>query len=280
MINRKCLLPVVLLGGLFVLVEHTLFLAADQKAEEPLVLTGVLAAPRQVEIKARATGFLQKLTFQDGDVVKEGDLLFEIDPRPYRAQVDKAQAALVQAQARHKLTATDAKRLEQLVTKGAASREEHDKALAEAIIAEAAVVAARAELETARLNLDFTQVRSPINGRIGRALLTVGSLVRGDEGVLAIVRSVDPIHVYFEADEPAMARLKSILDKAKAADVRDAKITVHVALAGDKGYPHAGLIDFVDKQVEPKTGTLQVRGVLANPKELLVPGMRVRVRLP
>jgi RND family efflux transporter MFP subunit len=239
------------------------------------VFTGRLEAPTRVDVRARVTGYLLRATFQEGAEVKQGDALFEIDARPYRAALDQAEAALAQAEARLKLADAHLKRAAALHAQKAVSQGELDQADAERAEAEARIQLARANRTVARLNLNFTRVHAPISGRIGRRLVDPGNLVRADETPLAVLVSLEPIHVYFHVDERTLLHLL----RSRRDAGRDEKLPVAVALAGEEGFPRQGVMDFADNRVDPDTGTLQARAVLANKDLLLSPGMFARVRL-
>jgi RND family efflux transporter MFP subunit len=239
------------------------------------VFAGRLEAPARVDMRARVPGYLLKATFQEGADVKKGDVLFEIDPRPYRAELDRAEAAFVQAEARLKVADIDHKRAAALHARKAASQEELDKASAERVVAEATVQLARANREVSRLNLDFTRVLAPVSGRIGKRLVDPGNLVMADQTPLAVIVTRDPINVFFHIDERTLLLL---LRSRRQAD-QAVTMPVAVALADEKGFPHRGVMDFADNRLDPDTGTLQARAVLANKDRLLAPGMFARVRL-
>ena len=238
--------------------------------------TGRTEAAARVELRARVTGYLLKATFQEGSEVKEGESLFEIDPRPYRAELDRAEAGLMQAEARLKVAEANHQRIKALAARGTAGPEEVDKVTAERAEAAAGVQAARASRESARLNVDFTHVRAPIAGRIGRRLVDPGNLVKADETVLASIVNRDPMYAYFDIDERTFLRLRrAALDARGKAE----KMPVAIALADEKDFPRRGEVNFTDIQVNADTGTLRMRAVLPNKDGLLLPGMFVRVRL-
>lgn len=245
---------------------------------------GRIAATETVDVRARVSGYITKIDFQDGQIVKKDDLLFEIDPRPYKAALDAAEAEVRLADAKVKQTEADVKRNQPLVASGATTRAEFDKLVADAGVANSAVAAKKAMVDSARLDLEFTQIKAAIAGKISRPQITVGNLVgAGGETVLTTITSIDPMYVYFDIDERSLLRYKTIYrkgDQSTEINVKDLKIPVHVALEGEEGYPHQGVIDFGDNRVNPSTGTIQVRGVLPNPKRMLESGMRARVRIP
>jgi RND family efflux transporter MFP subunit len=239
------------------------------------IFTGRLETPTRVDVRARVTGYLLKADFQEGADVKQGQVLFEIDPRPYRAELDRTRAALVQAEARFKVADINHKRVAALHARKAASQEEFDKVSAERVEAEALVQLAKANLDIARLSLDFTRVSAPVSGRIGRRLVDPGNLVEADKTSLAALVTLDPLYVYFHIDERTLLRLRQARRQAAPAE----KVPVAIALADEKGFPHRGAMDFANNRLDPNTGTLEARAVLANKDRLLAPGMFARVRL-
>lgn len=247
---------------------------------------GRIAAVESVEVRARVRGHLVKVNFQEGQIVKQGDLLFEIDPRPYQAALDAAQAQKAVAEAALELAKKEYARTSRLANTGAASREELEVWLAKQSAATAERQKALAEVEQAQLDLNFTKVEAPITGKISRTEMTVGNLInaKGGETLLTTLVSVDPMYVYFDVDERALLRyrrdFRKVPDGAEEPPIKDLKIPVYLALEGDTGFPHHGVIDFADNRVNPSTGTIQIRGVLPNPKRILDAGMRARVRVP
>jgi multidrug efflux system membrane fusion protein len=242
--------------------------------------TGRTEAVATVQLRARVSGYLLRTPFQEGAQVKEGDVLFEIDERPYRAELDKASAAVAVAETRLKLTAATHKRAAAGHARNMVSQEELDKAVAEVAEAEAAVRLAKAGLEIARLNLDFTRVHAPIGGQIGRRLVDPGNLVKADETKLAVIVSRDPVYVYFDIDERTLLSLWRSAGGGTAGKLSGQKLPVDVGLVAEEGFPHRGVIDFADNRVDANTGTLPLRAVLPNKQRLIAPGMFARVRLP
>jgi RND family efflux transporter MFP subunit len=248
---------------------------------------GRIGAVETLEVRARVRGHLIKVNFQEGEMVKEGDLLFEVDPRPYKASLDAAEAQKAVAEANLELAKKEYARTAQLARTGAASREEVDVWTGKQAVAKAERLKAIAAVEQAQLDLDFTKIVAPISGKASRALVTVGNLVNagGGETLLTTVTSVDPMYVYFDVDERALLRYREHFRKGRTGSgpepsLKDLKIPVEVALEGEEGYPHKGVIDFADNHVNPSTGTIQVRGVLPNTKRILDSGMRARLRVP
>ena len=242
--------------------------------------TGRIEAVESVEVRARVSGYLDQVKFRDGDKVKKGDLLFVIDPRPYRAELSRAEAELERARSRLELARNDLERAERLRRSKAISEEEYDgrsKGMRESA---AAVRAAEAAVQTARLNLSFTEVRAPIAGRIGRELITEGNLVSADQTLLTTIVSLDPVYVYVDADERAVLRYRRQSETGRSQGVRNLRIPAELALLDETGFPHQGYIDYVEPRLDATTGTLRARGVFANPDELLSPGLFARLRIP
>ena len=244
--------------------------------------TGRIAALQSVEIRARVAGYLQSIHFTDGQIVDEGALLFVIDPRPYRAALDGAQADLARRLSELQFARDEAKRAERLLARNAISQEEFESRTSTLHNSEAGVQAARSAVESARLNVEFTEIHSPLKGRISHHLVDVGNLVNGgttQSTVLTTVVSLDPIHVYFEADERAYLRYTDLAQQGSRPSSRDVPNPVLLQLADESGFPHRGHMDFVDNQLDPSTSTIQGRALFPNPGLKLLPGMFARVRL-
>jgi multidrug efflux system membrane fusion protein len=250
--------------------------------------TGQTKAVHSVDIRPRVTGYLVKMPFKEGAEVKEGDLLFVVDPRPYKAQLDQAQSQVNLYLASLKLAKTTLARDRAVNAQvpGSISQQQFDQEQAVVDEAEARVKAYEVNMDLYRLNHEFTRVLSPIDGQIGRYVLTIGNLVNQDQTMLTTVVSVDPMHVYFEMDEPTLLRTRRALnDGTIQAPTDRTDIPVFMKLQGEVGYPHEGAINFVNNQVNAQTGSILVRGVFANPepkggRRLLSPGMFARIRLP
>jgi RND family efflux transporter MFP subunit len=247
---------------------------------------GRIAALQTVKVRPMASGYLVKVNFEDGKMVKKGDLLFEIDPAPYKAALDAAEARKTFADADLELAVKVNARTAKLVPSGAATREELEVSTAKVATSKAETLKAEADVEKAKVDLGYTRIVSPVDGKISRAEVTVGNLVTaGAETVLTTITTVDPMYVYFDVDERSLLRYRRAFHKGlKKGEVeppiQDLKIPVLVALEGDKDFPHQGLLDFADNRVNPSTGTIQVRGVLPNTTRILDSGLRARVRIP
>jgi len=213
--------------------------------------------------------------------VKKGELLFEIDPRPFQALVDFASSQVAANQALlKKAKADNARNKVTAKTPGAVSQQELDQSQAAEDQAIANVDNSKATLDTNRLNLEFTKVMSPIDGRISRFNLTVGNLVAQDQTLLTTIVSVDPIYAYFDVDEHTVLQVREMIRQGKAKSARDVEWSVFLSLANEENFPHKGTINFVDNQVNPKTGTLRLRAVFPNANEALTPGYYCRIRVP
>jgi membrane fusion protein, multidrug efflux system len=238
--------------------------------------TGRIAPIGAVDIRPRVSGYIDRIAFKEGDMVEAGDLLFVVDPRPYRATYDSAVAQLERAHASAQLAEEQNKRAESLIKTGAISLVTYDTRRAALGQASADVHAAEAALATAKLNLDFTEVRSPIAGRVSRALLTLGNLVQADQTVLTSVVSQDPVYVYFQPDEQSFLRYRELARKGERANSDN---PVRVGLASETGFPHSGTLNFVNNQVDAATGTINVRATVPNPDGVFLPGLYARVQL-
>jgi multidrug efflux system membrane fusion protein len=237
---------------------------------------GRIAATDTVDVRARVSGYIDRIAFKEGDEVKTGDLLFVIDPRPYRATYENATAQLERARAMEHLAQAQSRRGESLIKTGAISIDNLDTRNAAMGQASADVHAAEAALTTAELNLGFTEVRSPIAGRVGRAQLTLGNLVQADQTVLTSVVSQDPVYVYFQPDEQTFLRYGELARKGERATSANA---VRVGLANETGFPHSGTVNFIDNQIDPATGTINARATVPNPDGVFMHGLYARVQL-
>jgi multidrug efflux system membrane fusion protein len=241
--------------------------------------TGHVEAMETVEIRARVSGYLEQVGFEDGAKIRKGDLLFVIDQRGYLTELKRAEAELQRTRTKLELAENDLKRAERLKQSKAISDEEYDsrsKGLAEST---ATLHSAETAVEMAKLNLDFTQVRSPIDGRIGRELITVGNLVNADQTLLTTIVSTDPMYVYVDADERSILKYRRLTAGGLRGQNGKANIVAQLGLIDETGYPHTGYIDYVDPRMDAATGTLRVRAVFPNPKELLSPGLFARIRI-
>ena len=251
-----------------------------KKIVEHSEYTGRLAAIENVEVRPRVSGYINEIDFKDGALVKKGDLLFVIDPRPYQAALDQASGQLKQAQAQKELSDRNFTRAETLQATKVSSKEEFDQAATNRNQGEAQTATAQAAVDAAKLNLDFTRITAPIDGRVSREQVTVGNLVASDTTVLTNIVSVDPIYAYADVDERTVIAYQHMIDEGKVKDARKSEIQVGIALAGEKGFPHQGAIDFVDNQINAATGTLSIRGQFPNKDGNLLAGMFIRMQIP
>lgn len=243
--------------------------------------TGRVEAVERIDLRARVTGYLQKVDFKEGAQVKKGTVLFEIDPAGYKAEYERAVSRVSEANVRVKRLKADFERARVLRANRSISQEEFDKAAGDYNEAAAAVDVAAASQNVAKTNLDWTQVVAPIDGVTGRAMIDPGNLVKADSTILTTIVSLDPIYAYFDIDERTDLHLERLARAGKIEWAKDSKVTVLLALADEDDFTdHVGTINFVDNHLEPTTGTKRVRGVFPNPKRLLSPGQFVRIRLP
>lgn len=244
--------------------------------------TGRFQAIDTVEVRPRVSGYIDQVLFREGQAVTKGETLIVIDPRPYRAEYDRAKAGLELAKAQQRLAELEAERVHKLKDSGAVSQEELDERLSTLHQQEASVAGAQAALNSAALDLSFTKVQAPIDGRASRAEVTRGNLVTGGNSggtLLTTIVSTDPIYVYFEGDENAYLHYQALARAGERPSSRDAANPVRVGLASEDGFPHDGHMDFVDNQLNVRTGTIRARAVLDNKEGLFTPGLFARVQL-
>jgi RND family efflux transporter MFP subunit len=247
--------------------------------------TGRTASPDSVQIRARVSGYLEKIAFTEGLEVREDAVLYEIDRRPYKAALDlaKAQVELQSAQLRYQ-EALYARSLA-LFEKNAQATQQMQQDLAARDTAKANLAAAKANIETANLNYGWTLVKAPISGRIGRTIVTRGNLIVADQTLLTTLVSQDPMWAYFDVDEPTVLQVQELIRQGKLTSARSTRIPVFLRLDNEQGWPHEGHVDFVNNQFDPSTATLKIRGVFKNPKppqsdvRVLSPGQFVRIRI-
>jgi membrane fusion protein, multidrug efflux system len=243
-------------------------------------------AAQSVKIIPRVTGYLTKASFKEGSDVKRGDLLFEIDPRPYQAQLDQAMSQLYGNESRLKVAHADSARARELAkTPGVISESDLARYQAAEEDAAASLQAAKASVEVYKLNLDYCRITSPIDGQAGRYHLTPGNLATQDQTVLTTVMSSDPMYVYFEMDERTLLHIRRAMNDGRIKRPENDAFPVTIGLQDERGYPRRSTVDFVDGQLNFTTGTATLRAVLQNPTpaggtRLLSPGMSVRVRMP
>ena len=269
---------------------------------------GWTQAPQTVEVRARVRGHIHKVNFEDGKFVKKGDLLFQLDPRPFEAEISRAKDQLAIDSANLEFAVAEEKRDKQLLEKKAVSPAEYERTVATLKTWEAKVEAAKHEIAIRELDLEYARIGAEISGRVGRAMLTEGNLVNagGSDPLLTTIVAIDPIHVYFSVDERSLLKYRQAraaktetqpnTEKANEGEgpdttespsteqsgntVKEAKIPMEFGLETDTGFPHKGLIDFANNRIDPETGTIEIRGAAPNHDSMFVPGSRVRVRIP
>jgi RND family efflux transporter MFP subunit len=236
-----------------------------------------------VDVRAHVWGYLQKVNFKEGAIVNKGDVLFELDPRPYEALLNQAKAKVVQDQAQLAYDEAEYQRNLNLVRTGSVSRSDLDKTAAARGVDKANIAADKAQVASRQLDLDYTKVLAPVSGRTSRYVVTVGNLIQsGDQGggtLLTTIVSVDPMYANFDVDERTVLRVRQLVREGKADSPREkSDVPVWLGLANEVGCPHKGTINFVDNQVNASTGTMRLRGVFPNKDQLLAAGLFCRVR--
>src|ERR1700736_4855921 len=241
--------------------------------------TGRTRAVKLVTVTPRVSGYIVDIPFKEGDLVHKGDLLFQIDPRPYQDAYDQAVGQLQQAQANQQLQDVTFTRQQRLRETGVIAKEDYDTAMSNKNQAAAQVVSAQAARNSAQLNLEFTHVTSPIDGRVSHQLVNIGNLVQADSTRLTTIVSIDPIYAYFSVDELAALSYQRLIREGKVASSQDGKVPVHLQLQDETGFPHEGTIDFSDNSFDSSTGTLLIRRPFPKHDGFLTPGNFVRVRV-
>jgi RND family efflux transporter MFP subunit len=262
--------------------EVTVARPEKRPVTETMTFTGNLQAVRTAELVARVPGFLEKVMFQDGQDVRENDLLFVIEQAPYRAAVTGAEAGLQKAEAELAQAKITTARLQQAARTGAVSRQQLDEAEAREQVSRGQVLAMQAALDQARINLGYTEIRAPFSGRIGRRLIDPGNFVGagGTPTTLATLDQLRPIYAFFNIDERSVLRIRQLQRDRGAPNYRERPVPVSIGLQTEQDFPHSGQIDFVATGIDPNTGTLQVRAIFANTNGSLLPGAFVRIRIP
>jgi multidrug efflux system membrane fusion protein len=243
--------------------------------------TGRLEAVHTVEVRPRVSGYLQRVNFKEGAIVRQGDVLFQIDPRPFQAEVDRLKGELSQAKAQLARAQSDFERAERLHNNNGMSAEEYDRRASARSEAEARIATTEAALRGAELNLEFTHVTAPISGRVSRAEITEGNLVEAGAAQvrpLTTLVSLDPIYVYFDVDEQTFLKYAR-LTQSHGASSQDLRSAAQLGLADEDGFPHVGQVSFVDNQVSSSTGTIRLRATFTNRNLALTPGLFARIRL-
>ncbi|MGH7939119.1 MAG: efflux RND transporter periplasmic adaptor subunit, partial [Bryobacteraceae bacterium] len=256
--------------------------AEQKKITEWDEYTGRLAAVDEVEVRAQVSGYLESIHFKDGQMVKKGDLLFIIDPRPYQAVLDRATAQVKQAEAGLALADANLKRTQELATKKVVASQDLDDQRSKQLQAAATLQVAQAEVKGAQLNLDFTRIDAPVSGRINRHLVSEGNLISGGSSgatLLTTIVSLDPIQAYFEADEQEYLKYTRLDQSGARRSSRNAANPVKLELGDEEGFPHHGHMDFVENRIDVNTATIQGRAIFPNHDLVLTPGQFVRLRL-
>jgi RND family efflux transporter MFP subunit len=245
---------------------------------------GRLDSRDTVDLRARVSGFIEQAPFEEGTIVKQNDVLFIIDPRPYAAEVKRLEGELQRAEAQRAAALNEFQRIEPLRTTGAISESQFVTARQALESAAAAVQAAQAALESARLNLQWCRVTAPIQGRVSRKLVTPGNLViagtAGQGTLLTNITSLNPIYCYIDVDERSVLRYQRMIREHTRLSARDVRLPTQLALGDQDEFTREGYIDFVDNRIDPMTGTIRVRGVFPNPDRQLLPGFYARMRIP
>ncbi len=256
----------------------------EQKVTDYKDFTARIAAVDSVEVRAHVWGYLQKVNFKEGALVQKGDVLFELDPRPYEALLNQAQAKVRQDEAQLKYDDAELERNLKVLQSKALSRSELDKSVSAKEVDLANIAADQAQVKARELDLRYTKVTAPVSGRVSRYVVTVGNLIQsGDQGggtLLTTIVSVDPMYAYFDVDEQTNQRVQGLFREGTAMSADEAAWPVSLGVATETGFPHQGTINFVDNQVNPKTGTISVRAVFANKDGALAQGYFARVRVP
>ena len=245
--------------------------------------TGHLEAPESVNVAARVSGLIMETPFVEGSIVKKGDLLFVIDARPFKADLDSKIADQAKAAAQLAIADVSLQREAEALKGNAVSQQDYDNAKATRDQAMAVLDGAKAAVDLSRLNLEWCNVTSPIDGRVSNKMVTVGNLVNGGAGeatLLTTVQSVSPIYCYVDVDENSVLKYQKLSVEKKRVSARDARIPCFIQLGNETGYPHEGVVDFVDNHVDPATGTLRARGVFVNQSGLMTPGFFASMRIP
>jgi RND family efflux transporter MFP subunit len=256
----------------------------EREVTDYVDFTGRTAAIDSVEVRAHVWGYLDRVNFKEGAMVEKGDVLFELDARPYQAALNQAKAKVAQDEAQLEYDEAEYQRNVGLFRTAALSKSDMDKSTAARNVDIANVAADKAVVASRQLDLDYTKVLAPVSGRVSRYDVTVGNLIQsGDQNggtMLTTIVSVDPMYAYFDVDEHTALRARKLVREGKSDSPRDGAYPVFLGLANEVGHPHRGNIDFVDNQLRPKTGTIRARGTFPNKDQVLLPGMFTRVRVP
>lgn len=241
--------------------------------------TGRFAAIDTVDLRPRVGGYIQKVAYHEGQQVDAGQVLFEIDPSSYRAELERALADLDRARSKSALATSESERARKLAEQQVISTEMYEQRSAAMRQAQSEIRAAQSAVDLARLSLGYTQVRAPVSGRAGKALVTTGNLATANETVLVNIVSMDPIHVYFEGDEGTYLKYVSSVRSGEQLSPRSTRTPVRIGLTNEDGFPHSGYVDFVDNRVDEGSGTIRARAVVGNADGRFTPGLYARVQM-
>jgi RND family efflux transporter MFP subunit len=241
--------------------------------------TGKTEALAAVDVRARVTGYLHRRNFKDGEMVEKGKVLFEIDPSPFAATLAQAEANIRQMEARRTRLEADYERDRASRQGGSISKADLDKTIGDLEETRANYGAMTAARDLAKINLEWTKVRAPLSGRISRRFVDEGNLVKADETILTTIVAVDPIYANFDVDERTVLRVQRLTCAGQCDSIREKQVPVALGLSDEEGFPHQGVVDFVDNQLDKGTGTLRFRGLFPNKEGLLAPGLFARCRL-
>lgn len=258
--------------------EVTVAQPVSQTVGDFVEFTGTTRPTATVDLRARVTGFLRQIAFEDGATVQEGDLLFVIEPKPFRVALQAAEAERQKAQASLQLEKANYERIAELVQLNSTSQQEFEIQQAKLATAQANVAASEAAVTLAEQHVEYTEIRAPLTGRIGRHLVDVGNLVEAETTLLATIESIDPIHAYFHISESELLRFREMLRQNKLPDPETSPPELELKLANESEYSHRGRLDFRQLGVDSRTGTVMRRGSFPNPDQDLIPGLFVRVR--
>lgn len=250
----------------------------EQDVVETIEFTGNTRAVATVDLRARVSGYLHKIAFQDGAIVKEGDLLFVIEQAPFKAELEAARARLQKAEAASQLAEANLARTTRLAKENASTQQQVDIQIAEKATAIADVAAAKVAVEQAELDVGYTEIRAPITGQIGRHMVDVGNLVQTGTDLLATIQTIDPMHVFFYVSEPQVLRFMNLIKSQAIPDPTQTPPVMKLGLGNDDSFPYEGHLDFRELGVDPATGTILRRASFPNPDRTLIPGLFVRLR--
>lgn len=256
--------------------------AVERQVTEWDEFSGRLVAVERVELRSRVSGYLRSIHFRPGQLVQKGDLLFQVDPRPFEAALARAEAALASARTRAELARTELARAERLLAERAVAQRDVDERAAARRDLDASILAAEAAVKTARLDLEYASIRAPISGRISKEEVTVGNLIQGDgpsPTLLTSLVSVDPIYAEFEGDEQVYLKYMQMARNGERPSSRTTRNPVLLGLANEQGFPRRGQMVFVDNRIDPQTGTIRARAEFENKDGALTPGLFARIRL-